>query len=138
MSVVSELSHAMELRSSRHALRAERARVAHWRRLVGASLDLAVAAAAVPEPLGDDVRLFDGRTTVPVPHRSALVRAMRWSLPTSEVHRLPELRELDDQLATYAQFIEESLAEKTAELITILATDPAAVLVGLRYGLDDA
>lgn len=136
MSVATELPRTSELRSSRYALRAERARVAHWRRLVAASLDLAVAAAAVPESLGDDIRLLDAGDLVAAPRRSALVRAMRWGLPAGEVHRIPELRDLDDQLAQYARHLDESLAAKTAELVEILATDPAAVLVGLPYTAD--
>ena len=136
MSVAAEMPGTTQLRSSRLALRAERARVSHWRRLVGASLDLAVAATAVPEEIGDDAMLLDMGPHALAPRRSALVRAMRWNLPTSEVHRLPELRELDEQLACYARFLDASLADKTAQLIEILATDPAAALRGLPHAPD--
>ena len=44
-----------DLRLDRRALRAEHARVAWWRRLVRARLDLAVAQAARPQTLGEDV-----------------------------------------------------------------------------------
>ena len=44
-----------DLRLDRRALRAEHARVAWWRRLVRARLDLAVAQAARPETLGEEM-----------------------------------------------------------------------------------
>ena len=44
-----------DLRLDRRALRAERARVAWWRRLVRARLDLAVAQAARPQTLGEEM-----------------------------------------------------------------------------------
>ena len=43
-----------DVRSTRWALRLERTRVRHWRRLVRARIDLAVASAVLPDPLGQD------------------------------------------------------------------------------------
>jgi len=133
VSVASEISRTIALRSSRNALRAERVRVAHWRRLVRASLDLAIAAAAVPEALGDDARLLVDGLRAQAPRRSTLVRAMRWGLPTGEVHRLPELRALDTELAQYARFLDDALATTTDALIELLTTDPATALAGLPH-----
>ena len=91
-----------ELRSSRRALRDERARVSYWRRLVSARLDLAVASAAPPEPLGLDPTMFPAGAVLKAPPASAdIARALPRALPISEIHHLDLLHRLDEQLATY-------------------------------------
>jgi hypothetical protein len=91
-----------ELRSSRRALRAERARVSYWRRLVTARLDLALACVAPPDQLGVDLTLLlDGAVHTALPAHADLARALLHSLPITEIHHLDELYRLDERLAAY-------------------------------------
>lgn len=82
------------------ALRAERSRVTHWRRLVRARMDLAVAALVLPEALepGGDV-----------PDLLALLDAVSAGGPQGELDRLESLRELDASLARHAQGIDQAV-----------------------------
>ena len=121
-----------ELRSSRRALRDERARVSYWRRLVSARLDLAVASAVPPEPLGLDPTMFPAGAMLNAPPASAdIARALPRSLPISEIHHLDVLHRLDEQLSTYQDNLDEVLAATTAQFIERLSADPLAALAGL-------
>ena len=76
-----------DLRLDRRALRAERARVGWWRRLVRARLDLAVAQVARPQTLGEDVAFqlpLDVGVDVP---RPAELAAVLTSTPAAETAR---------------------------------------------------
>ncbi|NMR18711.1 hypothetical protein [Cellulomonas fimi] len=121
-----------DLRHSRRALRAERARVARWRRLLRARMDLAVAAALMPDPLG-----YDTGGVLPVdagaglPSAVELVSAVRDGAPPAELDRLESLRELDRRLATYESTVVRALHGTTDEFIRRLAMDPVAGLRGL-------
>jgi hypothetical protein len=122
-----------ELRSSRRALRAERARVRHWRRLVCARLDLAVSAAAPPEALGiDPALLLDGVMPTLPPTHDELARALPMTLPITEISHLDRLRELDEHLASYQCDLDDLLAATTERYIAHLTVDPLAALDGLR------
>ena len=72
-----------DLRLDRRALRAEHARVAWWRRLVRARLDLAVAQAARPQTLGEDDGVPAARSTsgVDVPRPAALAAVLDGAAP---------------------------------------------------------
>lgn len=84
------------------ALRTERVRVAHWRRLVRARMDLAAAAVAVPEALGEHVRdLLPAGVDDDLPTHVGLVDAVSAGGPAGEIDRLEALRELDRRLARY-------------------------------------
>ncbi|MFI2753647.1 hypothetical protein ACGIF2_09440 [Cellulomonas sp. P22] len=127
--VVSTLSHCSELRSTRRALRAESTRVGWWRRLVQARLDLAVAAVAPPEPLGEEMALFalpDDRACAP--QAAELFRALRGDAPAVEVSQLTVLRDLDERLACYERHVDEALARITEELVQALSADPLTTL----------
>ncbi|WNB85887.1 hypothetical protein [Cellulomonas sp. ATA003] len=82
------------------ALRAERSRVTHWRRLVRARMDLAVAALVLPEALGPDAD---------VPDLLALVDAVSAGGPQGELDRLESLRDLDARLARHAQGVDQAI-----------------------------
>lgn len=115
------------LRRSRSALRLERQHVARWRRLVRDRLELAVAAAAPPQPPGEDpeVRALLTPCGCDVPPAAELAAAVRGALPLAEVHELPRLRDLDTRLARYEGRLEDALRETTDRYIEHLARDVA-------------
>jgi hypothetical protein len=127
-----------DLRLDRRALRAEHARVTWWRRLVRARLDLAVAQAVPPEPLGESVAFqlpIDISIDVPRPAALAAVLGEAGSVPTADVARLQELRALDEQLSTYGAGVEAALARATECLVARLGLDPDVIVAGLREPL---
>ncbi|WP_421735151.1 hypothetical protein [Cellulomonas sp.] len=125
-----------DLRLDRRALRAERARVAWWRRLVRARLDLAVAQAARPQTLGEDVAFqLPLEVGLDVPRPAALAAVLAGTDPAADVGRLHELRALDEQLSAYAAGVEAALTRATDRLIVRLAVDPSVVVAGLREPL---
>ncbi|MCC2309420.1 hypothetical protein [Cellulomonas chengniuliangii] len=128
---VPTMTNCADLRSSRRALRAEQATVQWWRRLVQARLDLAVAAAAMPASLGEELAVLPMPAGwVEPPSHVELRRATRGGLPLAEASRLPVLRHLDERLADYERCVGAALAEVTEELIEALAVDPARLLAG--------
>lgn len=115
------------LRLERHALRAERERIGWWRRVVRARMDLAVASAAAPDVLGEDVAFvlpLEVCLDVPRP------RELRDVLPALDVARevgmLTALRALDERLAAYECGVAEALEDATGRLVAHIAQDPAA------------
>lgn len=115
-----------QLRGALRDLRAERARITWWRRLVRARLDLAVAGTAGPQPLGGRVleTMRDAGAVVPDPQTLAtlLIGA------GSEVTRLVGLRELDATLGGYERQVDGALDEVRDRLVEHLALDPEHVL----------
>jgi hypothetical protein len=121
-----------DLRLDRRALRAERARVGWWRRLVRARLDLAVAQVARPQTLGEDVAFqlpVDVGVDVPRPTELASVLT---GTPATELVALDALRALDAQLARYEEGVTSALSDTTEQLITRLAADPGATTACLQ------
>jgi len=116
-----------ELRRARRLLRAERARVVQWRRLVKARLDLAVAMAAQPESLGQDVDALPVGLEADLPQHAELVEHVLGGGPAIELDRLQALRELDKRLARYEQAVTEALEAATTEFIRRVAVDPQAM-----------
>lgn len=121
-----------DVRSTRHAQRRELARVSHWRRLVRARMDLIVAAAVVPGPLGA------AAAEVPTSHASAnlpdfpeLVTSVR-CLGAAEMDRLHELRDVDRRLESYEATVAHALSGSTEEFIRRLTMNPTATLRGRR------
>lgn len=116
-----------DLRLERRALRAERERIAWWRRLVRARMDLAVAGAVTPGPLGEDVAFLlplDLCLQVPLPDE------LRTALPTTtgaEVGLLPALRALDARLAAYEAGVLAALEGATSRLAERVACAPRDV-----------
>jgi len=122
-----------DLRLDRRALRAEQARVSWWRRLVKARMDLVVASAAQPQPLGEQVAFqlpLEVGLDVPRPAQlGALIGA------STDVGQLEDLRTLDAQLARYEAGVKDALRAATDRLIGSLATDPAATAAWLTQPL---
>ena len=120
-----------DLRLDRRVLRAEHARVTWWRRLVRARLDLAVAQAARPESLGEEVAFqLPPQIGVEVPRPAALA-AVLGSAEGADSLRIDELRALDAQLERYGDGVEAALGQATERLISQLAREPGATLSGL-------
>jgi hypothetical protein len=116
------------LRLDHRALRAERARIAWWRRLVRARLDLLVARTVGPQALGEELAFalpLEVGLEVPRPDELSCVLGER---DASDVGRLEELRALDKRLARYQAGVEEAFVAATDALIDRLASDPDAVL----------
>jgi hypothetical protein len=116
-----------ELRERHRALRAERLRVSHWRRLLRARTDLAAAALAMPEPLGHaagHALPADARTDLPMV--LGLVEALSTGGPEGEVDRLEDLRALDRRLATYESTVVRVLRDVADELLERLVAEAVA------------
>lgn len=114
-----------ELRRARRVLRAEKARIVQWRRLVRARLDLAVAAAAQPEALGQDPDVLPVGPESDLPMHAELVTQVLGGAPTIDLDRLRALRALDKQLARYERSVSDALDAATSEFIRRVAGDPA-------------
>ena len=113
-----------ELRRARRLLRAEKSRIVQWRRLVRARLDLAVAAAAQPEPLGQDPDVLPAALEADLPMHGELLEHVLGGAPSIDLPRLHALRALDKQLARYEQSVGEALDAATSEFIRRVAGDP--------------
>lgn len=113
-------------RAARRALRAERAQLLRWRRLVRARLDLAVAGFAPPDTLGAmswDV-IPEAQMSLPRPHE--LLAAIQLSEPADQVALMQYLRALDRQLAAYGAHIDAALESSTHEIVRHLAAPAKA------------
>lgn len=116
------------LRLDHRALRAEKTRVAWWRRLVRARLDLLVARTVGPQALGEEIAFalpIEVGLEVPRPAELSVVLGRR---EPSDVSQLEALRALDKRLARYQAGVEEAFVRATDALIDRLATDPDALL----------
>ena len=104
-------------RTARRSLRAEKAQLLRWRRLVRARLDLAVAAFAPPEPLGEATwdLLPEAEFGLPMPHE--LAAAIEVEQPQDAVGLMEELRSLDRKLAVYGAELDSALENQTDQLI---------------------
>lgn len=127
--VTSRVEHPLhDLRQERRALRAERARVGWWRRVVRARMDLVVASAARPDDLGAGMTFaLPVDVALVVPRPAELERAFEGTDAAREVGVLPALRDLDTRLARYEDGVEQALHRVTDRLVERLARDPAAV-----------
>lgn len=110
--------------ATRRAVRAERASVARWRRLLRARLDLLVATYAPPERLGEmgwDV-LPQAQQSAPDPDE---LRAAIESHPAEadRVGAMRRLRDLDRRLAGYAAELDLALDATTEALVMQLVAD---------------
>src|SRR5690606_31247203 len=113
-----------ELRRARRLLRAERSRIGQWRRLVRARLDLAVAAAAQPEPLGQEADVLPVGPETDLPMHAELVTQVLGGGPSIDLDRLEALRDLDRRLARYEEAVSIALDTATSEFIRRVAADP--------------
>lgn len=120
-----------DLRLERRALRAERERVGWWRRVVRARMDLAIAAAAGPGALGEQVAfVLPLDVGLEVPRPGELRAALDATDPARDVGLLPGLRALDERLAGYEAGVLAALDGATTRLVELLADDPGAALRG--------
>ncbi|OIQ85657.1 hypothetical protein GALL_324950 [mine drainage metagenome] len=117
------------LRHSRRDLRIELLRVNRWRLLVRSRIEVAVAAATLPEPLGQDPLPYLGVDVQNVlPMQTDLETALRSGLPIGELDRLDLLRDLDRRLGTYQECVATALERATEEFIARLSLHPADAL----------
>lgn len=118
-----------DARSSRWALRLERSRVRHWRRLLRARIDLAVASAVLPAALGQDsLGVLPVDVERDLPDDDELTRAVLAGRPVGELDLLCDLRALDRRLASYESTVSQALGGATAAYIGQLSEAPAACL----------
>lgn len=107
--------------TTRRALRAEKAQLTRWRRLVRARLDLAVAAFAPPDALGEmnwDI-VPEAQLALPMPE--ALAHAVAVPPPADPVALMEHLRALDRMLADYGRELDSALEETTLDDFRLLA-----------------
>lgn len=117
------------VRSSRWALRLERTRIKHWRRLLRARIDLTVASAVLPESLGHDpLGVLPVDAERDLPDDLELASAVLAGLPAGELDRLGDLRALDQRLASYECTVSQALDGATSAYIRQLAASPASCL----------
>lgn len=108
-------------RTARRSLRAERAQLQHWRRLLRARLDLAVADFVPPEPLGELTwDLLPGASTE-LPSHAELASAVAVVTPIDPVELMTRLRTLDRALAGYGQAVDEAIEQSTERVVALTA-----------------
>lgn len=108
---------------SRRALRAEKAELLRWRRLLRARLDLAVASFAPPEALGAVAWDLLPQAHRALPHDVLLRDAVAVEDGVDRVALMQGLRELDRALATYGSELDAALERCTDQLVARLAGD---------------
>ena len=127
----------LDLHLHRRALRAERARVGWWRRLVRARMDLAIAQAAGPQPLGETVAFeLPLDVSLDVPPAVQLGSLLAAPGSTGDVGRLPELRALDERLARYEAGVDDAIDLATARLVECLTHEVVAPRVRAQGPVD--
>jgi hypothetical protein len=109
-------------RAARRVLRAEKAQLLRWRRLVRARLDLAVAAYAPPDTLGAMSWEILPDAQLALPRPQDLLAAVRIGSSDDEVALMRQLRRLDRQLAEYCEQLDDALEASTQEILGALAT----------------
>lgn len=109
-------------RAVRRSLRAERAQLLRWRRLLKARLDLAVASYAPPDMLGAMSWDILPDAQMALPHPQELLDAVRPAPEDDQVGLMQRLRELDRQLAVYQAHVEEALEHSTQEILGACAS----------------
>lgn len=112
--------------ATRRAVRAERASVLRWRRLLRARLDLLVASYAPPEGLGAMGWDVLPHAQQSVPSTEELRAALDGCTDMDRVQTMHRLRALDRRLAVYAEQIDDALDVTTEELVIRLLTDELA------------
>ncbi|MCU1432393.1 MAG: hypothetical protein JWP95_1498 [Actinotalea sp.] len=113
---------ATDPRTVRRSLRAEKAQLIRWRRLVRARLDLAVAAFAPPPPLGETTWEIvpEAQLALPLPHD--LEAAITVAGPRDPVELMEHLRSLDRMLAVYGAELDHALETSTEQIVGELAS----------------
>lgn len=115
-------THGHAARAARRALRAEKAQLMRWRRLLRARLDLAVASYAPPDTLGAMSWDILPEAQMGLPHPQELLDAVRAADPGDQVELMQRLRALDAQLAAYETHVDAALETSTQQIIDTIAT----------------
>ncbi|HMO11457.1 MAG TPA: hypothetical protein PKB06_08155 [Actinotalea sp.] len=103
--------------AARRAVRAERAEVVRWRRLLRARLDLLVATYAPPESLGDLAWDIAPHREI-TPDLSDALRAALGDTPDGDrVAAMRRVRDLDRRLSCYADHLDRALEASTEQLV---------------------
>lgn len=110
-----------DARATRRALRAEKAQLLRWRRLLRARLDLAVAAYAPPDTLGAMSWDILPEAQMALPHPQDLLDAVRAAGESDQVALMQRLRQLDQQLAAYEAHVDAALEASTQRILGTLA-----------------
>ena len=110
-----------DARAIRRALRAEKAQLLRWRRLVRARLDLAVAGFAPPDTLGTMSWDILPEAQMSLPHPQSLLAAVRVTGATDDVALMHALRTLDRQLAEYGAQLDAALEMSTQQIMRLIA-----------------
>lgn len=119
-----------DVRAIRRALRAEKAQLLRWRRLVRARLDLAVAGYAPPDTLGAMSWEILPDAQMSLPHPQDLIATVRVAGATDEVALMQHLRDLDRQLADYGTQLDAALEMSTQQIMRHMASPlPAPAVV---------
>jgi len=96
---------------------------------VRSRIEVAVAAATMPDPLGQDPLPYLGVDVQNLlPMQVELETALRSGLPIGEIDRLDLLRDLDRRLCAYQQSVATALELATEDFIAHLSLHPAAAL----------
>jgi len=106
--------------ADRRALRAEKAELLRWRRLLRARLDLAVASFAPPETLGAMSWDLVPAAQLCLPLPQVLREIVTLDSEDDRVGMMHRLRELDRSLADYGMALDEALDECTEDLVAQL------------------
>lgn len=114
-----------DARAARRALRAEKAQLLRWRRLLRARLDLAVAAYAPPDTLGAMSWDILPDAQMALPHPQELLDAVHAVDGNDQVALMQRLRVLDQQLAAYETHLDAALESSTQEILGSIAGGPA-------------
>lgn len=109
-----------DLRARRRVLRTEVSTVAHWRRLVRAQIDLAVASALLPDRLGIETWSLMEPGSVQPPDHARMAQLVRGVATPSAVLGLTELRDVDNALASYGASVRGELERVTSLLVEAL------------------
>lgn len=115
------LRRSRAARSDRRSLRAEKAQLQHWRRLLRARLDLAVGAFAPPEPLGSVAWETLPAAHHDLPDGAALAAAVGVGGDHDPVELMTRLRDLDRSLAAYGRALDDALEASTTHVVQDLA-----------------
>lgn len=115
-----------DARAVRRALRAEKAQLLRWRRLVRARLDLAVAGYAPPDKLGAMSWDIVPEAQMSLPRPQELLAAVRFAGGSDEVALMQVLRDLDRRLADYGAQLDAALEMSTQQIMRTMAVPTAA------------
>ena len=111
-----------DARTVRRALRAEKAQLLRWRRLLRARLDLAVAGYAPPDTLGAMSWDILPKAQMSLPKPQDLLEAVNVGVTEDEVALMQRLRRLDRQLAAYGARLDAALEASTQQIMWSLAS----------------